>query len=259
MSGSSAMQNHVDVPPFEGGWALFLDVDGTLLDIARHPDAVTVTPELQAMLHRVHALSDGAVALVSGRSLSDLDRLFGAPLYPAAGQHGLERRDAAGHVTRSLGAMERINHAAQALASQVRMRQGVVVEHKGLSLALHYRTAPEMGEWAHATMQALLGELGPGFQLVAGKMVYELKPGGRDKGTAIADFMAEPPFSGRTPVFIGDDVTDEDGFTVVNIAGGHSIKVGPGQSIARWRLGDASAVRDWLAAYAQFLQEGASN
>jgi trehalose 6-phosphate phosphatase len=101
----------------------------------------------------------------------------------------------------------------------------------------------------------LLNSLGPDFQLVAGKMVYEIKPGGRDKGTAIADFMTEAPFAGRVPVFIGDDVTDEDGFTVVNGAGGHSIKVGAGNSLARWRLSDAQSVRCWLEAYAAFLDK----
>ena len=259
MSDGNAMRVEARVPPFTDNWALFLDVDGTLLDIARHPDDVAVSPHLQEVLRQASKRSDGAVALISGRSLPDLDRLFGLPRYPAAGQHGLERRDSAGRLTRSVGAMERMNLAAQALASQAHMRQGVVVEYKGLSLALHYRNAPELRDWAHLAMQALLTGLGPEFQLVAGKMVYELKPGGRDKGTAIADFMSEPPFAGRLPVFVGDDLTDEDGFTVVNIAGGHSIKVGPGSSLAHWRLASAQAVRDWLQAYAAFLQEGASS
>lgn len=241
------------VPAFAQGWALFLDVDGTLLDIAHHPDAVTVSAALHDLLLSVYTLGDGAVALISGRSLADLDRLFGPLLYPAAGQHGLERRDAAGHVSCSIGAMERIHEAAQALASRARRNPGIVVEHKGLSLALHYRLAPDMREWAQLTMNALLVGLGPAFQLVEGKMVFELKPGGRDKGTAIADFMSEPPFAGRLPVFVGDDATDEDGFAVVNIAGGHSIKVGDGNSLARWRLADANSVRRWLEAYASFL------
>jgi trehalose 6-phosphate phosphatase len=258
MNDGNAMRSEASVPPFADDWALFLDVDGTLLDIAGHPDDVAVSPRLQEALQLAFQESNGAVALISGRSLSDLDRLFGGPHYPAAGQHGLERRDSAGRVYRSTGAMERINHAAQTLASQARMRQGIVVEHKGLSLALHYRNAPQMHDWARITMHALLMNLGPEFQLMEGKMVYELKPGGRDKGTAIADFMAEPPFAGRVPVFIGDDVTDEDGFTVVNIAGGHSIKVGAGHSLAHWRIDDAQRVRDWLEAYAGYLQKGAA-
>lgn len=258
MSGGNALPNPARVPAFGPNWALFLDVDGTLLDIAHHPDAVTVSPVLHDALQLAHRLSDGAIALISGRSLSDLDRLFGPLHFCAAGQHGLERRDSAGHVTRSVGALERINSAAEALATHARMRRGIVVEHKGLSLALHYRNAPEMRDWAELTMQSLLVGLGPAFQLVEGKMVYELKPGGHDKGTAIADFMSEPPFAGRTPVFIGDDITDEDGFAVVNIAGGHSIKVGDGRSLANWRMVDARDVREWLRAYTDFLATGAA-
>lgn len=249
--------NNQCAPAFAAGWALFLDVDGTLLDIARHPDAVTVSPRLREILQLAFRLGGGAVALISGRSLADLDRLFGPPPYPAAGQHGLERRDSAGRVTSSIGALERLNAAAYHLASEARVRHDIVVEHKGLSLALHFRNAPQMRGWAALTMHGLLHTLGPGFQLLEGKMVFELKPGGRDKGTAIADFMSEPPFAGRLPVFIGDDVTDEDGFAVVNIAGGHAIKVGAGDSLARWRLADAQSVRGWLEAYTSFLETGA--
>lgn len=256
MTGHDDMRAQARLPDFAGDWALFLDVDGTLLDIARHPDAVTVSSELLEMLERAHRRSGGAVALISGRSLSDLDRLFGPLQFCAAGQHGLERRDGAGRITRSLGAIERINTAAEVLDGHARARPGIVVEHKGLSLALHYRNAPALRDWAGITMQSLLVALGPAFQLVEGKMVYELKPGGRDKGTAIADFLSEPPFAGRVPVFIGDDVTDEDGFAVVNIAGGHSIKVGEGPTLAHWRLGDARDVRDWLQAYTDYLGKG---
>ena len=256
MTERQATREGERVPAFADDWALFLDVDGTLLDIAQYPNAVAVSPRLHDVLQVAYRLSGGAVALISGRSLSDLDRLFGPMRFPAAGQHGLERRDSAGRIVRSIGALERINVAAQTLVSQARMRRGIVVEHKGLSLALHYRNAPEMDDWARITMQFLLVGLGPGFQLIEGKMVYELKPSGRDKGSAIADFMAEAPFAGRLPVFIGDDVTDEDGFTVVNISGGHSIKVGIGNSIARWHLCDAQSVRRWLEAYTSYLGMG---
>jgi trehalose 6-phosphate phosphatase len=105
-------------------------------------------------------------------------------------------------------------------------------------------------------MRGLLATLGTDFQLVVGKMVYELKPGGRNKGTAIADFIKEPPFCNRLPVFIGDDMTDEDGFEVVNSVGGHSIKVGQGASLAHWHLSDAHSVRCWLEAYSAFLDKG---
>ena len=256
MNGRKALIDGESVPAFAEGWSLFLDVDGTLLDIAQYPGGVAVSPRLQHELEVAYRLSGGGVALISGRNLADLDRLFGPMHFPAAGQHGLERRDSKGNITRSIDTLNRISRAAHALDEQSRVRDGILVEHKGLSLALHYRGAPESREWAEFTMRALLAGLGPDFQLVAGKMVYELKPGGRDKGTAIADFMTEPPFAGRLPVFIGDDLTDEDGFNVVNLAGGHSIKVGQGKSLARWRLSDAQSVRSWLGAYTAFLNKG---
>jgi trehalose 6-phosphate phosphatase len=245
------------MPDFADGWAVFLDVDGTLLDIARQPNAVAVSPELRDTLQLAYRLSNGAVALISGRSLSDLDRLFGPLQFPAAGQHGLERRDSRGHVMRSTDAVDRINLAARTLDAQARTQRGILVEYKGLSLALHFRGAPELQEWAEHAMRALLIGLGPEFQLIEGKMVYELKPGGRDKGTAIADFMSEAPFAGRLPVFIGDDTTDEDGFAVVNSRAGHSVKVGSGATAARWHIADAQGVRRWIESYAEHLKTGA--
>ncbi len=242
------------MPDFADGWAVFLDVDGTLLDIARRPDAVAVSPELRDALQLVYRLSNGAVALISGRSLPDLDRLFGPLQFPAAGQHGLERRNGRGQITRTTDALDRINLAARTLDAQAWTQRGILIEHKGLSLALHYRGAPQLQEWAELTMRALLIGLGPEFQLVEGKMVYELKPEGRDKGTAIAEFMSEAPFAGRLPVFIGDDATDEDGFAVVNGFAGHSVKVGGGASAARWQIADVPGVRCWIESYAEYLK-----
>ena len=125
-----------------------------------------------------------------------------------------------------------------------------MLENKGASLALHYRLAPHLASQADGAMRELLGGLGDEFELLSGKMLVEIKLSGKDKGTAIAEFMAERPFSGRTPVFIGDDLTDEYGFALVNSRRGHSVKVGSGASAARWRLADARAVRAWLAAFA---------
>lgn len=251
---SGVSRAHWNMPDFADGWAVFLDVDGTLLDIAQRPDAVSVSPQLRDALRIAYRLSEGAVALISGRSISDLDHLFGPPPFPAAGQHGLERRDSRGHLTRSTDALNRIDLAARALGAQASKHRGILVEHKGLSLALHYRGAPHAQEWAELSMRALQVGLGPEFQLVEGKMVYELKPGGRDKGTAIADFMSEAPFAGRLPVFIGDDTTDEDGFAVVNSRAGHSVKVGSGASAAHWHISDAPGVRRWIESYAEHLQ-----
>ncbi len=227
-------------------WALFLDVDGTLLGIAEHPGAVTVDRPLASLLGRLQAAAGGAVALISGRSVADIDRLF-APLELAvAGQHGLERRDAEGRIHPHRLPLAAMENARAQLARIAANRAGVWVEDKGASLALHYRAAPQLGPELAGLVGDIVAGLGQQFELQPGKMVLEVKPGGRDKGTAIAEFMQERPFLGRTPVFIGDDRTDEIGFALVNRSGGHSVKVGEGASAARWRLPDTAAVRTWL-------------
>ena len=227
-------------------WALFLDVDGTLLGIAEHPGAVSVDRPLISLLDRLQAAAAGAVALISGRSVADIDRLFAPLELPAAGQHGLERRDAQGRMHRQPLPVTAMENARAQLARLARTRAGVWVEDKGASLALHYRAAPQLGAELAVLVGDIVAGLGGEFELQPGKMVLEVKPGGRDKGTAIAEFMQERPFLGRTPVFIGDDHTDEFGFALVNHTGGHSVKVGEGASAARWRLPDALAVRTWL-------------
>lgn len=227
-------------------WALFLDIDGTLLGIAEHPGAVTVDRSLASLLGRLQAAAAGAVALISGRSVADIDRLFAPLKLSVAGQHGLERRDAEGRMHRQPLPLTAMESARAQLARLARTRAGVWVEDKGASLALHYRAAPQLGPELAGLVGDIVAGLGQQFELQPGKMVLEVKPGGRDKGTAIAEFMQERPFLGRTPVFIGDDHTDEFGFALVNRTGGHSVKVGEGASAARWRLPDALAVRTWL-------------
>jgi len=268
------------VPAFVAGWAFFLDVDGTLLDYADHPLAVRVGRDLRALLEGLSAAAGGAVALISGRSVEEIDRLFAplrlavagqhgterrsggrsveeidrlfAPLRLAvAGQHGTERRSAAGAVRRDAPPLEHLARAAADLVRLTAAHAGLVFENKGMTLALHYRRAPPLQGLAEREMRRLAAALGEDFELQGGKFVFELKPSGRNKGSAIAEFMAEAPFAGRLPVFLGDDLTDEYGFDVVNRTGGHSIKVGPGETRARWRLADAAAVRRWLAAYVE--------
>jgi trehalose 6-phosphate phosphatase len=237
------------VPAFGRGWAFFLDVDGTLLDFAERPDAVHVDRALGDLLANLQTSCGRALALISGRTVNEIDRLFAPLRLPAAGQHGIERRDAVGVVHRHTFSQKLLQQTARTLRALVADHPGLLLEEKECSLALHYRLAPQLGELArHAALNALR-ELGPRFEVLAGKFVYELKPGGRDKGIAIEEFTAEVPFAGRIPVFVGDDATDEYGFAIVNRLGGHSIKVGPGASIARWRLADAAAVRQWLDAY----------
>lgn len=239
------------MPPFAAGWAFFLDVDGTLLEHADHPQAVRAGSDLRVLLEGLTAAAGGAVALISGRSVEDIDRLFAPLRLPAAGQHGTERRSAGGAVQRRAPPLERLARAAADLVRLTAAHDGLVFENKGMTLALHYRQAPQLHGLAEREMRSAAAALGDEFELQSGKFVFELKPSGKDKGSAIAEFMAEVPFAERVPVFLGDDLTDEYGFDVVNGFGGHSIKVGLGESHARWRLADAAAVRRWLAAYAE--------
>jgi len=239
------------VPPFQRRWAFFLDLDGTLVDIAETPEAVDPGAEEIALLKKLAAASQGAIALISGRSLARIDGLFSPLVLPAAGQHGAERRDAQGKRYRHRFPVQSLRPAAGGIRSFASRHQGLVFEDKGASVALHYRLAPQLAAAARKAVLDAAEPLGDAVEVQGGKMVVELKPAGCDKGSAIAAFMQEPPFAGRVPVFLGDDVTDEYGFRVVNRLGGHSIKVGEGPSAARWRLENPAAARAWLHAWLQ--------
>ena len=228
-------------------WAYFLDIDGTLVDVADSPLTVRLDPDMARIVERLYQITDGAVAIISGRSIPDIDALFRNPRMPVAGQHGLERRDARGRVVRHDVASQGLVAARDTLAAAVAMHPGLWLEDKGLSLALHYRRVPRLGAVAHRLARAALEPLGEGYCLQTGKAVVELKPAGKDKGVAVREFMAERPFRGRVPVFVGDDTTDEFGFATVNDLHGHSVKVGPGPTTAQWRLPTVGAVRRWLA------------
>jgi len=228
-------------------WAYFLDVDGTLIDIADTPDAVRVDTALLELIGRLHGASGGAVALVSGRALSDLQRRLGALRLPLAGQHGLERRDAAGRLWIHAAPPATKCAIMEALSPVLARHPGLLLEDKGLTLALHYRMAPQLAAYAQHLMLGLARAAGAGLEVQFGKRVAELKPAGIDKGTAVAEYLAESPFRARKPVFIGDDLNDEHGFAEVNKLDGVSIKVGKGKSCARFRLRDVAAVRRWLA------------
>jgi trehalose 6-phosphate phosphatase len=244
------------MPPLAAGWSFFLDIDGTLLEFAARPHEVCVEAGLLAVLEQLSAATGGAVALVSGRSVEDIDKLFSPLAFPAAGQHGAERRTTGGAIRRHAPSIEKLGAAASELVRLTAAHAGLVLENKGMTLALHYRLAPGLRVLAEREMRAIAAGLGDGFELQNGKFVIEIKPSGKDKGSAIAEFIAEAPFAGRRPVFIGDDLTDERGFDVVNRAGGHSVKVGPGITQARWHLFDAAAVRRWLEAYAAQFAPG---
>lgn len=238
--------------------AFFLDIDGTLLEIAEHPYAIRADPELRLLLRGLHDATGGAMALISGRSVAYIDRLLASANFCVAGQHGAERRDATGTLHRHFLSLRKLRRAGRRLRQMVSAHPDLVLEDKGMSLALHYRLAPELGGQVQDVMRGLAEDLGEGFEVQEGKMVFEIKPSGRNKGTAIAAFMDEKPFHGRLPVFIGDDLTDEIGFDLVNRIGGHAVKVGEGPTAARLRLADASAVRGFLASIVRRWHSGGS-
>lgn len=234
-------------PAAELDWAYFLDVDGTLIDIADHPDAVDIDTTLLDLIERLHLASNGAVALISGRSISDLESRLGTLRLPLAGQHGLERRDVAGRLWIHAAPPDAKRLIKEALLPILTQHPGLFLEDKGLTLALHYRMAPRLAGYAHRIMGRLAVRAEKGLEIQRGKRVVEIKPAGINKGTAVAEYLAEPPFSLRRPVFIGDDMNDEYGFAEVNRLDGISIKVGSGVSCARFRLPDVAAVRYWLS------------
>ena len=234
------------LPKWRDDWALFLDVDGTLLKIAATPAAVSVPKRIVDVLAHLQRRLSGALALVSGRRIADLDSLFAPLKLPAAGTHGAERRDAAGR-PHGRDYTAALAPAKQVLTAWAAAHPGALVEDKGAALALHYRAVPELEDDARRTVAAARAAAGSDFHIQGGKKVLEIKAGDVGKGHAIAQFMTEPPFAGRVPVFLGDDLTDEDGFEVVNARGGYSIAVGVGhETCARWHLEDEAEVLQWL-------------
>jgi trehalose 6-phosphate phosphatase len=227
--------------------ALFLDFDGTMVDIAPQPHAVTVPQALIGALRELHASLQGAVAVISGRPIEQIDAFLQPLRLPVAGVHGAERRAADGQVhLLHTHPLDHVEDAARGLAEQ---HAGLLVENKRGSLALHFRQRPDLEDLCLAVMQQAVAE-SPGITLLRGKMVAEAKPGGASKGRAIEDFLREPPFAGRRPVFIGDDFTDEVGFSTVQRLGGIGIKVGEGATAAWRRLPDPAALRSEMEAAA---------
>ena len=234
------------LPQCGPGWAYFLDIDGTLAEIAGTPADVHVDPVLRACIETLLRESGGALALISGRTIRDIDTLFPGMRIPVAGQHGAERRRMDGHVVRQAVNPAVFGRARERLTRAAREHRRLYLEDKGSSLALHYRRAPRLGGYVHRLMHDLAAESGPEVAVLTGKRVVELLPAGPRKGLAVRAFLDEEPFLGRLPVFAGDDVSDESAFEIVNRLDGFSVKVGPGRTAARWRLRDVSTVRLWL-------------
>jgi trehalose 6-phosphate phosphatase len=237
------------IPALPADAAVFLDFDGTLVEITSEPGKVVVPPALKQTLARLVARCDGAVAVVSGRRLGELDRFLRPLRLPAAGVHGLERRRPDGSIER-IAPPRWLARLLPEIDAFARAWPGVLVEKKRLSVSVHYRGAPEAAVAVDDFIAARAAALGGRAAVQRGKMVVELRPTGHDKGTAIEAFMRDPPFRDRRPVFLGDDLTDEHGFAVVNRLGGLSIRIGSAgpESAAVWTLPSVVAVRRWLEA-----------
>lgn len=233
-------------PPLAAGDCVFLDLDGTLLHLRDDPAPIRADAALLDLLASCAAYLGGALAVVSGRTIADLDTSF-APLHlPAAGIHGLQHRGADGVTTTLPVDTAPLHAAARRLATALEELPMTQLEDKGASLALHWRRAPQSGNTLRQLAARTLQDLGPGYRLLEGDCVVELVPRVADKGDAVRAFLREAPFHGRRPCFIGDDITDLPGFAAARAAGGHGIAVGTRVS-ADYHLANVEAVRAWLA------------
>lgn len=238
----------------DGKYAFFFDVDGTLAEIQPEPDAVTIPSQVRDNLRILAEYCDGALALVSGRPISQLDKLAAPLVLPAAGVHGAELRDAAGNLHRvqlSEGVADALREKLETAMNEM---PGTLLETKGMAFALHYRQALQFEKQVLALAESAVAEF-PELALQPGKCVVEIKPHGIDKGAAITTFMQHAPFYGRIPVFVGDDLTDEKGFHAVNGLQGVSVKVGEGSSAAHYHLDQVTDVHGWIAQITSQLQQ----
>ncbi|MBO0141061.1 trehalose-phosphatase [Agrobacterium sp. Ap1] len=233
-------------------WALFLDIDGTLIDLAATPDGIVVPPNLPTTLHTISKKLGGALALVTGRALPYADRLFEPYRFPIAGLHGAERRMSDGLIERVTATPE-FEVLKERLATEAAGLDGVLIEDKGAAIGAHYRQAPQLQAQLEALMERAAIDAGSDFILQRGKMVIELRPARASKGEAVRHFLSEPCFEGRLPVAIGDDLTDEAMFATANALGGLSIRIGEATlpdgktTQAAMLISSAAELRDILA------------
>lgn len=224
--------------------SLFLDLDGVLAEFASTPDGVVPVSRRTEALRAIQTRLNGRVAIVSGRTVAEIDRITDNVIASASGVHGLERRRADGTFLRA-EASKSLRAVIAAFEAFARAHPGVVVEDKGVSAGLHFRGAPDAAQDAESLARRLADE--HGLMLQPGHMVLELKTPGASKGTALTAFMQEAPFAGGVPVMLGDDQTDEDGFRAATNLGGFGVLVGPPRATAaRYSLTGVTAVLDWL-------------
>jgi trehalose 6-phosphate phosphatase len=228
--------------------ALLLDVDGTLLDIAPTPMSVVVPPDLVAALRVLRARLGEALAVITGRPIEQVDTLLGDVPYAVAGEHGGAIRHAPGQPVERVRLPHPPDSWLAAAAALVAAHPGTMLEEKERGFVVHYRAAPQAGPAIGGTLAALIDAHDAAFQLMPASMAWEVRPRGADKGTAVQALMGQPPFAGRKPLFIGDDVTDEDGIRAARALGGEGLRVPES-------FGTAAGVRAWLAHLAARLAE----
>ncbi len=233
---------------------LFLDFDGTLVDIASRPELVQFDSTTLTLVSALRKTLGNAIAIVTGREISDIDQFLAPLVLPVAGVHGQVRRNASGRIEMGDVDHQAIAEVSSRLGIFVAREPGLLLESKAGAVAVHYRARPELGELCHSEAVSAIA-MHPDLQVVRGNMVVEVKSRGYSKGTAIRAFMREPPFAGRRPVFAGDDLTDEDGFAAVNALDGISIKVGPGATAASYRIARPQQFLAWLHALARSTSE----
>lgn len=233
-------------------YALFLDFDGTLVEIAPRPDAVTVDPGLVPALERLRTRLGGALAIVTGRPVAVIDDFLAPARFDVAGLHGVERR-----VDGVVSGGRPEDHPAlragvERLQAETARYEAVLIEDKGASVAVHWRlAAPADAEAAEAIVKAVAADLGSAYRLQLGKAVGEIVPADATKGHAIRALMEAAPYAGRRAMFLGDDHTDEIAFASVNEDGGISVRIGEGETVAARRLATPADVRALLSAWAE--------
>ncbi len=246
MRESNQRSHHMDAPWLPAATALFLDFDGTLAELTARPGDVVVPDDLPALLMALHNHFDGAVGIVTGRRLEDIDRRLAPVRLAGAGLHGAELRTLAEGDIRRVGETDRL----QPIIAKLRARFGddprILVEDKGAGVSLHFRLAPDRAAECRQVMRE--AATSPSLKIIDGNAVVEALPAGVDKGRAMRILLGVEPFRGRQPVFVGDDRTDEDGFAAVAACGGFGVKVGTGDTIAPYRLAGVGAVYAWLHA-----------
>lgn len=229
-------------------WALFLDIDGTLIEHADHPESVTIPQDLPSRLAAAQTALHGAVALISGRTIDWMDQRLAPARLAAAGQHGAEIRLAPDAPSVPIPMPKWRAPLEAALKDAVGTWPGVYVEHKPLALAVHFRAVPQDGDAVMDEVARLARSFHEGVEFIRGRFVIEVREAGSDKGRAVRALMNTAVFTGRVPVFLGDDVTDEDGFRAARALGGIAVAVGPRHTEqADFRLSGPAEVRSLIA------------